>query len=146
MIVHQGSFVSPGYWNDLARTAATFRDDGLYTGDLGRVDEDGYLYVVGRDDGLIKTMGFRVSPEEVENCLFEIDGVTEAVVVAVTDADGATTLKAVLVCDAESPPSAHAVRRHCRNRLPHYMVPTSVEFRGVLPKTTSNKISRTAVH
>jgi len=146
MIVHQGSFVSPGYWNHAALTAATFRDDGLYTGDLGRVDQDGYLYVVGRDDGLIKTMGFRVSPEEVENCLFEIEGISEAVVVAVTDPDGATTLKAVLVCDGESPPSTHDVRRHCRDRLPHYMVPTSVEFRAALPKTTSNKISRTAVH
>jgi acyl-CoA synthetase (AMP-forming)/AMP-acid ligase II len=146
MIVHQGSYVSPGYWNDPPLTAATFRDKGLYTGDLGKVDEEGYLYVVGRNDELIKTMGFRVSPEEVENCLSELEGVSEAVVVAVTDPDGATTLKAIVVCDGNSPLSTNAVRRHCRDRLPHYMVPASVEFRDALPKTPSNKISRAAVH
>ena len=144
-IVHHGNFVSPGYWNDATRTRATFRDDGLNTGDLGRVDEDGYLYVTGRSDGLIKTMGFRVSPEEVENCLSEITGVRETVVVGVTDTDGATTLKAVLVCDGELPPSTNDVRLHCRQRLPHYMIPTSIEFRSSLPKTMSNKISRAAV-
>ncbi len=145
-IVHRGSFVSPGYWNDPCHTQSTFRDGGLFTGDLGRLDEEGYLYFLGRSDGLIKTMGFRVSPEEVESCLCEMTGVSESAVVGITDTDGATTLKAILVCDGSSLPSEREVRLHCRERLPHYLVPTSIEFRSALPRTATGKTRRAAVH
>ena len=79
-IVHRGAFISPGYWNDGGSGNEVFVDDSVRTGDYGRLDENGYLYFEGRKDSLIKTQGYRVSPEEIEKCLYEIEGVKEAAV------------------------------------------------------------------
>jgi acyl-coenzyme A synthetase/AMP-(fatty) acid ligase len=141
-IVHRGAFVSPGYWNNPEKTNAVFKDGHVYTGDLGKMDDEGYVYFVGRKDGLIKTNGFRVSPEEIEECLYRIEGVKEAAVVPMKDEVFGYAIKAVIACDAGSGVDAAQVTAHCRKVLPHYMVPAAVDFRPELPKTGTGKINR----
>jgi amino acid adenylation domain-containing protein len=145
MIVHSGAFVSTGYWNDTVRTAATFGHGAVRTGDLGMLDEDGYLYYAGRRDGLIKVQGFRVSPEEVENCIQGMDCVAEVAVLGVPAPEIGTSVKALVVLQSGATASASDVIGHCRKELPHYMVPTIVEFPTSLPKTSSNKLNRAAL-
>lgn len=144
-IVHDGAFVSPGYWNDPTRTAKTFVDGAVRTGDIGWVDEDGYLYFAGRGDGLIKVQGFRVSPEEVETCIHALDTVAEVAVIGVPLAEIGTVVTAYVVLHEGASTSTQDVTRHCRRRLPAYMVPGVVEFRTVLPKTSGGKIDRAAL-
>jgi len=141
-IVHKGAFVSPGYWNDNDKTDETFKDGSLYTGDLGRLDKDGYLYFVGRKDNMIKAQGFRVSPEEIEECIYKVDGVKEAAIIGVSGNEIGVRIKAIIVCKQEHNLTDKDIISHCRNRLPNYMVPGIVEFRSDLPRTATNKINR----
>jgi len=141
-IVHKGVFVSPGYWNDSDKTAETFKDGSLYTGDLGRLDKDGYLYFVGRKDSMIKAQGYRISPEEIEECIYKVDGVKEAAVVGVSGNEIGVRIKAIIVCKEGNILTDKDIISHCRNRLPNYMVPGIVEFRSDLPRTATNKINR----
>jgi amino acid adenylation domain-containing protein len=145
MIVHGGAFVSPGYWSDPRQTAMTFVNGGVCTGDLGWVDEEGYVYYVGRRDGMIKTQGFRVSPEEVETCIHELDCVAETVVVGVPAEQIGITIKAFVVLHPGETATANDIIGHCRQRLPHYMVPGIVAFPRALPKTSGNKVDRAAL-
>jgi len=145
MLLHKGAFVSPGYWNDPERTARTFIDGWLHTGDQASIDDEGYLYYAGRKDGLIKAQGFRVSPSEVESCLFELETVVEAAVIGVPAGEIGTAIKAFVVLQPGATTSEKDVIGHCRQRLPHYMVPSIVEFRPALPKTTGHKVNRAAL-
>lgn len=141
-IVHEGSFVSPGYWSDPAATARAFRSGALFTGDLGRLDDDGYLYFVGRKDSMLKLSGYRVSPEEIEACLLRVPGVGEALVSTAEDESRNTVVKALLVRSGAPEVAADEVTRYCRAQLPYYMVPRIVEFVPELPKTGTFKLSR----
>ena len=145
MIVHSGAFVSPGYWNDPERTSATFINGWLHTGDRGYMDEEGHLYYTGRRDGLIKVQGFRVSPEEVETCIHQLDAVAEAAVIGVPAKEIGTAVKAIVVLRGGVNATAKDVINHCRRELPHYMVPSIVEFRPTLPKTNGHKVDRAAL-
>ena len=139
-IVHKGVFVSPGYWKRDGNE--TFREGGVYTGDLGMLDEDGYLYFVGRKDSMIKRMGFQVYPEEVEACLQGINGVATAVVVCMPDVGGGYQLRAFLVREQDSDVTLETVQKHCKRNLPHYMMPDSMTFRSSMPQTGTCKIDR----
>jgi amino acid adenylation domain-containing protein len=145
MLLHKGAFVSPGYWNDPERTARTFVDGWLHTGDQASIDDEGYLYYAGRRDGLIKVQGFRVSPEEVERCLFELDTVVEAAVIGAPAKEIGTVIKALMVLKPAATTTEKDVISHCRQQLPHYMVPSIVEFREALPKTNGHKVNRAAL-
>jgi len=139
-IVHSGAFVSPGYWK--RNGDATFRRDGVHTGDLGRLDEEGYLYFVGRKDTMIKRLGFQVYPEEIEACLETIDGVSMAAVVCAPDRGSGPRIHAFLVPAASSDLSPDVVMRRCRASLPHYMIPDELAFRFALPRTATGKVDR----
>ncbi|WP_025848116.1 class I adenylate-forming enzyme family protein [Paenibacillus ehimensis] len=141
-IVHRGAFVSPGYWNDPAKTSEMFRDGALYTGDLGKLDEEGYLYFVGRKDKMLKAQGFRFSPEEVEERLCQMPGVIEAAVIGRHDPDKVSSLKALVVMEEGLALTEKDVIRYCKSVLPYYMIPDTVEFRQPLPKTANLKINR----
>lgn len=150
-LVIRGPHVMKGYWEDDEATARALRpgpfpwEKVLYTGDLFRADEDGFLYFVGRKDDIIKTRGEKVSPKEVENALYSLPGVREAAVVGMPDPVLGMALKAVIAVDPASALSEQDVIRHCAKHLEDYMVPKSVEFRAELPKTESGKISRREV-
>ena len=147
-LVHHGPTVSRGYWGRPDQTAAVLRphpfpppggaepDRVCYSGDLVRIDEDGFLYFVGRRDGLIKTSGFRVSPTEIEAAAAAADGVREAAVVGVPDETLGQRVVA-FVAPADADPAA--VRAACAAALPAHMVPAAVEPRDALPRTASGK-------
>jgi long-chain acyl-CoA synthetase len=150
-LVIRGAHVMKGYWEDEVATARALKpgphhwEKVLYTGDLFRADEDGFLYFVGRKDDIIKTRGEKVSPKEVENVLYGITGVREAVIIGVPDPIVGSALKAVIAIDAGVELTPQDVMRHCARHLEDFMVPKFVEFRPELPKTDSGKISRRLV-
>jgi long-chain acyl-CoA synthetase len=150
-LVIRGGHVMKGYWGDPQATERALRpgpfpwEKVLYTGDLFRTDEEGYLYFVARKDDIIKSRGEKVSPKEVENVLYELAGVREAAVVGVPDAVLGMAIKAVVSADPEAGLTERDVIRHCAKRLEDFMVPKSVEFRDGLPKSANGKISRSQV-
>jgi amino acid adenylation domain-containing protein len=147
-LVIRGSHVMRGYWENPSATAARYRpgptpgERVLYSGDLFRADEEGYLYFVSRKDDIIKSRGEKVSPKEVENVLYGIEGVTEAAVVGVPDPILGQAIKAFVVLEGVEL-TDREILRHCRAHLEDFMVPQQVEIRDSLPKTSSGKIKKT---
>jgi long-chain acyl-CoA synthetase len=137
-----GPAVTAGYGDLPELTAVAFREGRYFTGDLGRIDEAGVLYLEGRKKLLIETGGFKVDPIEVEAVLVDHPAVEEAVVVGVdTDVPGEQRVKAVLVAsDAE--PDRREIVVFCRERLANFKVPQEVEFREEIPKSPLGKILR----
>ena len=138
-IVASGENVTPGYWNDPEETGRYFRDGKLYTGDMARVDADGFLFLVERGRDFIKAMGNRVSPKEVEEVLAELPQVVESAVIGVADEIWGEAVKAFVVTTTPGCLTADEVRSHCLERLPNYKVPQYVEFLPRLPKTATAK-------
>jgi acyl-coenzyme A synthetase/AMP-(fatty) acid ligase len=103
------------------------------------MDEEGYMYFVGRKDDIIKTRGEKVAPKEIENVLHGVPGVVEAVVLGVPDPMLGEAVKAVLVADMSRVTKAN-ILAHCRAHLEDFAIPKYVEFRNELPKTGSGKI------
>jgi long-chain acyl-CoA synthetase len=147
-LVVRGSNVMKGYWEDPVETAKRLRpgqypwEQVLYTGDLFKTDSEGYLYFVGRKDDIIKSRDEKVSPREVEDVLYRLDGVAEAAVVGVPDPILGQVVKAYITRRAGSDITENDVLRHCARRLEDFMVPKTVEFRDYLPRTASGKISK----
>jgi long-chain acyl-CoA synthetase len=131
-----------GYHNMPTETANAVRDGWLYTGDIARMDEDGYFYIVDRKKELIKPGGFQVWPREVEEVIVENPKVLEAGVAGIPDAYRGETVKAWIVLKPGETLSIDEVRSWCKERLAPFKVPTHVEFRDELPKTTVGKILR----
>ena len=138
----RGPNVMLGYWNDPETTARVMQDHWLKTGDLARQDADGYFFIQGRSSDMIKTGAHRVSPQEIEQTILELDGVAEAAVVGVPDEILGEVIKAVLVPREGFTLERLAVQAHCHRRLAPYKVPKLVEFVNELPKTASGKIKR----
>ncbi|HEX5000515.1 MAG TPA: AMP-binding protein [Terriglobia bacterium] len=147
-LVVRGSNVMRGYWNLPDETARTLREGPLpgervlHTGDLFRIDEEGYLYFVGRRDDMIKSRGEKVSPSEVENVLYQLEGVSMAAVVGVPDYDRGMAVKAFIVPAEGVNLNEKDVLRHCAARLEAFMIPKEVEFRQSLPRNASGKIDK----
>ena len=147
-LVVRGSHVMMGYWGMPEETARCLRPGAypgervLHTGDLFRTDEDGYLYFIARKDDIIKCKGEKVSPREVENVLYGIDGVLEAAVIGVPDEILGQAVKAYVVPEQGAQLSARDIMRHCSQRLEAFMVPHYVEIRDSLPKTATGKINK----
>jgi long-chain acyl-CoA synthetase len=131
-----------GYWQNPAETAQTIRAGWLYTGDLGYLDEDGYLFIVDRKKDLIKPSGFQVWPREVEEVIAAHPSVAEVGVAGVPDAYQGEAVKAWVVLQAGQRVTIDELRAYCREKLAAYKVPKYIEFRESLPKTTVGKILR----
>ena len=147
-LVVRGSNVMKGYWEMPEETAKRLKPGRypgemvLYTGDLFKMDEEGYLYFVARKDDIIKSRGEKVSPKEIENILYEIDGVVEAAVIGVPDDILGQAIKAFIVLKNGATMTEKDVQRFCSKKLEDFMVPKYVEFRFELPKTSTGKISK----
>jgi long-chain acyl-CoA synthetase len=142
-IVVRGDNVMAGYWGKPEQTAATIRADGwAMTGDLGRFDSDGYLYIVDRKRDMIVSGGYNVYPAEVENAISALVEVSEVAVVGVPDERWGEAVKAVVVARPGAELSEAEVVAACDARLASYKKPRSVDFVGELPKTGSGKIMR----
>jgi acyl-CoA synthetase (AMP-forming)/AMP-acid ligase II len=138
----KGPNVMLGYWNNPQATAAVLRDGWLHTGDMGHIDQDGYLFLVGRRSDMIKTGAHRVHPQDIEAVIMEMPGVAEVAVVGMEDEVLGEAIRAVIVAAENGAPDPLQVKAYCRARLANYKVPKVVEFRTSLPRTASGKIIR----
>lgn len=147
-LVVRGSNVMRGYWKLPEETDRALRpgpvpgERVLYTGDLFRMDSDGFLYWIGRRDDIIKTRGEKVSPKEVEEVLYSLSGVGMAAVVGVPDPVLGQAVKAIIAPQEGCELSEQEVLRHCVRHLEDFMVPKLVEFRATLPRTSTGKIDK----
>jgi long-chain acyl-CoA synthetase len=152
-LVVRGGHVRSGYWNDLETSALRFRPGLLpgelvcYSGDMFQMDEEGYLYFMGRSDEIIKSGGKKIAPKEIENVIYKLAGVLDAAVVSVPDPLLGQVAKACVVFDPnlDRHITAQEILDHCRMVLEDYMVPRLIEIRTSLPKTPSGKIIKTAL-
>ncbi len=150
-LVVRGANVMRGYWENPIETAERLKPGPiagemvLYSGDHFRSDDEGWLYFVARRDDIIKSRGEKVSPREVENAIYSLDGVLDAVVVGVQDELLGEAIKAFVVQKDGYALTERDVIRHCLTRLENFMAPKYVEFVVELPKTDTGKIKRTGL-
>jgi long-chain acyl-CoA synthetase len=146
-VIMRAPQLMPGYWQRPDATTEALRHHGpggpwLHTGDLGTLDEDGYLFIVDRKKDLIKTSGYQVWPREIEEVIATYPAVAEVGVAGVPDATRGEVAKAWVVLRPGMPATADEIRFHCRAHLAPYKVPAVVEFRTTLPKTMIGKVLR----
>ncbi len=137
----KGDNIMHGYWNDDAETQKVLSDDGLRTGDLARMDEDGFVYIVGRRSDLIKTGANRVNPEEIEEVILELAGIAEVAVTGEPDELLGEAIVAYVVATNEAI-SGERILEHCKVQLPPHKRVRRIEFVQALPKTSSGKVRR----
>jgi amino acid adenylation domain-containing protein len=148
-LVHRGPTVALGYWNDPETTARVFRPHPLrpagspdaervvFSGDLVRREKDGWLYYVARRDRMIKTLGYRVSPDEVAEALYASGQVVEGIVGSEPDPERGERIVAYVVLKEQG--TLERLEEFCRAELPRYMQPSRIEVRTELPRTSSGK-------
>jgi amino acid adenylation domain-containing protein len=150
-LVIRGATVMRGYWEKPEETAKKLRPGPLpgemvlYTGDYCKLDEEGYLYFVGRMDDIIKSRGEKVAPKEVESAIVDLPGVREAAVIGVPDDILGQAVKAFVVLEDGSTVTDREILHQCAKRLENFMVPKFVEIVAELPKTTTGKIKKTGL-
>lgn len=131
-----------GYWNKPQETAETIIDGWLHTGDMGYLDEDGYLFIVDRKKDVIKPSGFQVWPREVEEVIASHPAVAEVGVAGIMDEYQGESVKAWVVVRENHNLTEEEILSHCQDSLAKYKIPKYVEFRDVLPKSTVGKVLR----
>ena len=146
-IVVKGPMVVPGYWNKVEETAHAIRNGWLYTGDVGKMDEEGWFYVIDRKKDLINVSGFKVWPRDVEDVLYQHPAVKEAAVIGIPDSYRGETVKAFVALkeDFMDRVTPEELIEFCKNRMAAYKYPRSVEITPEIPKTTTGKFLRRAL-
>ncbi|GGC96985.1 acyl-CoA ligase (AMP-forming), exosortase A system-associated [Undibacterium terreum] len=157
-LVHRGALVSLGYWNDPQKTAERFRplpqtstalpfpEIAVWSGDTVRMDEEGYLYFIGREDDMIKVSGYRISPTEVEEVIYSFPDVDELAAVGVAHPQLGQAIVVAIKQNAAGSLSADTLRKECQRRLPAFMVPAHIEIdASSLPRNPNGKIDRKAL-
>lgn len=141
-LVVQGPQVMKGYWKKEEETEQVLREGWLHTGDMARMDEEGYFYIVDRKKDMIKTSGENVYPRDVEEILFQHPKVKEAVIAGLPDKFLGEKIKAYIVLKEGETATEEEILEFCRERLAKFKVPKQIEFRQELPKTMIGKILR----
>jgi long-chain acyl-CoA synthetase len=131
-----------GYWQRTTETLNAIRDGWLYTGDIGYLDEDGYLYIVDRKKDVIKPSGFQVWPRDVEEVIASHPAVAEVGVAGVPDAHQGEAVKAWIVLHENQRVSVEEIQNYCKEKLVAYKVPKHIDFRSNLPKSMVGKVLR----
>lgn len=156
-LVHRGPTVSMGYWGNPEATDGVLKPNPLlppelgdcekvcYSGDLVKMDPEGFLYYVGRRDTMIKSSGYRISPTEVEEVLFQTGKVRQAAVIGIPDEILGQTIKAFLVAKNSEQLDCDAIQDFCAEKMPRHMVPKHYEVLPELPKTSSGKVDYPAL-
>jgi len=156
-LVHRGPTVSMGYWGNPEATQQVLKPNPLvpqevgncekvcYSGDLVKMDEDGFLYYIGRRDTMIKSSGYRISPTEVEEILFQTGKIRQAAVIGIPDEILGQTIKAFLVAKDKEQLDCDAIQDFCAEKMPRHMVPKQFEVMTELPKTSSGKVDYPAL-
>jgi len=141
-IIARGPQIMKGYFKDPKATAKKIKDGWYYTGDLGRLDEDGYLYVLGRADDMVITGGLNVYPSEVETVLLNHPKVQEAAVVGIPDSRRGQILRANVVLKHGETATHREILSFCKERLASFKMPRQLEFKDSLPKSRTGKIAK----
>ena len=141
-LVIKGPQVMREYWNNPRETANVLRDGWLFTGDIARMDEDGYFYIVGRKKDMIIVSGYNVYPDEVDGILMAHPAVLEAATIGVPDEKRGESVKSFIVLRPGMTATAEEIVAYCRDDLAAYKVPRAIEFRPELPKSPVLKILR----
>lgn len=147
-LVVRGTNVMKGYWNLPEETASVYRqgsipgENVLYTGDLFKMDEEGFLYFISRKDDVIKVAGERVSPKEIENVLHNLEGVNEAAIIGVDDEVLGQAVKAFISLKKGYTLSDDEILRYCSKNLESLMVPKYVKIMDELPRSSHGKIAK----
>ncbi|MDJ0840065.1 MAG: long-chain fatty acid--CoA ligase [Acidobacteriota bacterium] len=141
-LIIRGPQVMQGYLNRPEETANTLRDGWLYSGDIAKMDEDGYFYIVDRKKDMILSGGFNVYPREIDEVLFENPKVQEACAVGISHPTRGEQIKAFIVLREGETATPDEIIAYCREKLAVYKLPTMVEFRDELPKSTVGKVLR----
>jgi len=150
-LVVRGSHVMRGYWRRPEETAKRLKPGPhpgemvLHSGDIFHMDEDGYLYFIGRSDDIIKSRGEKVSPKEVENILYALPAVAEVAVIGVDDDVLGQAVHAFVVLQAEALQTERDIVRFCHEHMESYMVPRAVHIVSSLPKTDTGKIRKSGL-
>jgi long-chain acyl-CoA synthetase len=131
-----------GYHRKPDETAETLREGWLFTGDVARMDEKGYFYLVDRKKDVIKVGGFQVWPNEIEAVIRQHPKVREVAVAGVWDEEGAEVAKAWIVLNEGEVATPEEIRAFCASSLTHYKIPRDIAFRDTLPKTGVGKVLR----
>ncbi|MFC2176988.1 malonyl-CoA synthase [Actinomycetota bacterium] len=139
----RGPNVFSGYWRMPDKTMEEFREDGFFvSGDLGMIDDRGYVSLVGRDTDLVISGGFNVYPAEVENALDALDGIAESAVIGVPHDDFGEAVTAVVATRGADPPTEDDIRANLGRVLAKYKVPSRVMFMDALPRNAMGKIEK----
>ncbi len=143
-IVAKGPMVVPGYWNNPAETAKAIKDGWLFTGDVGKMDENGWFYIVDRKKDLINVSGYKVWPRDVEDVLYQHPAVREACVIGIPDAYRGETVKALVTLREKYPGkvTSEELIEFCKQKMAAYKYPRMVEIVPEFPKTLSGKIMK----
>lgn len=156
-LVHRGPLVSMGYWNDIENTAKYFRplprqsgltipEIAVWSGDMVRMDEEGYLYFIGRSDDMIKTSSYRVSPTEIEEIIYSTECVVEAAAIGVPHPTLGQAIIVVAIPLEGVDLDPETLLSACKHHLPAFMVPSLIELRqGHLPRNPNGKIDRKSI-
>jgi acyl-CoA synthetase (AMP-forming)/AMP-acid ligase II/ABC-type nitrate/sulfonate/bicarbonate transport system permease component len=141
-VIARGPQIMKGYFKNPKATAEKIKDGWYYTGDLGRFDADGYIYILGRADDMVIVGGMNVYPSELENVLIAHDKVAEVAVVGIADAERGQALKVVIVPKVGEEVSKRELMRFCRERLASFKLPKVIEFRDSLPRSRTGKVAK----
>jgi long-chain acyl-CoA synthetase len=144
-LVVRGPNLMDGYYERPDETALTLRDGWLYTGDVARMDEDGYFYIVDRKKELIIVSGYNVYPREVEEAFYAHPAVLEAAAIGVPHPERGEVVKAFVVLRPGASATAEELRSHCASSLARFKIPAEIEFRADLPKSMVGKVLRRAL-
>ncbi|RLA99580.1 MAG: long-chain fatty acid--CoA ligase [Deltaproteobacteria bacterium] len=141
-VIMKGPLIMKEYWDNPEETANQLRDGWLYTGDIGKIDEDGYFYIVDRKKDMIIAGGYNIYPREIDEVLYQHPKVQDAVAVGVPDEYRGETVKAYVVLKQGEKATEKEIIEFCREKLAAYKAPKIVEFRDSLPKSAVGKILR----
>ena len=140
-LVASGANIMQGYWKDEEATARVLKNDGYHTGDIGYQDKDGFFYLTGREDNLIKSGGHRINPQEIEDHIMDTGLVVEVAIVGIPDPLLGLKLAAV-VEPKDKKNTSQDILKKCAQHLPKYKLPAQIAFVRSLPKKASGKIDR----
>jgi len=141
-LIVKGPQVMSGYWNNPEETALVLRDGWLFTGDIARMDAEGYFFISGRKKDMINVSGYNVYPDEIDAVLISHPAVLEAATIGVPDARRGERVKSFIVLRPGTSATAQEITAYCRENLAAYKVPQAIEFRDELPKSPLFKILR----
>ena len=144
-ITAEGDCLMKGYWNNPVESRKTLSGNNLYTGDLATIDEEGFIFIVGRESEIIKSGSYRIHPMEIEEVLNSHPDVVESAAVGVDDAVLVECIVAFVVTRPDSSLSSSDLLHYARKLLPAFKLPRRIVFVEHLPKTSSGKIKRVAL-